>query len=405
MLLDSRILLLCLVIVSAALALSICIVAQQNEHGGLRKWAWALGLESVAWLSFAIDRSFPNTTLIIAANLTLFIAQAVKLAAIYEYRGLPWPRWQCMLPVLITLFACIFLARNGSHRHIVCGSLIYAAQMAMIAFALRHDAESRSGNAWHLLLGSTLAIMSIYVFRAIDSLSGSQIFTPLQTLLTSTPIQLTVFLFVIGLNITESMGFVLMIKQRSDREIRALAMIDPLTGIFNRRAFMEHAEKECAAAQRNRLPLALLMIDVDHFKKINDRYGHPAGDAVLAEIAHILTSRLRKQDTIGRYGGEEFCVLLPGTEELGAIATGESLRHAISATPLTQAGLSIAVTVSIGITVKPASEILFKPDFSKLLAAADTALYQAKHDGRNRIVILNSLRTAYTTPANDPVNV
>lgn len=273
------------------------------------------------------------------------------------------------------------------------GSFIYATQMLLITIALGRDTEARAGRAWNLLFSSTLLILTIYLLRIFDILSSHQLSASLPILIAPHTLQLMIFLCVIGLIITQSMGFVLMLKQRSDREILTLAMTDSLTGIYNRRAFMEHADKECSIAQRNGLPLALLMIDVDNFKKINDRYGHPTGDAVLSEIASILTSRLRKEDTIGRYGGEEFCILLPGTEENGALAIGENLRLAISASPLTKSRPPVFATVSIGITVRPASDMLFAPDFSKLLAAADAALYQAKHDGRNRVVILNSLRT------------
>lgn len=393
MLVDDRILLFCLVTVSAAMALSISIVLQPHEHNGLRKWAIALTLEAVAWMLFAMHGIITLTVSVVLANVLLSSAQAGKLSAIYEYRGLKFPRWQCFLPVLSNLLLFVFLLHRNLHEQVIAGSFIYALQMLLIIIALGRDTESRVGRAWNLLFSSTLLLLTIYLLRAFNILSSHQFFASLPILMAPHTILLLVLLSVIGLCITESMGFVLMIKQRSDREILTLAMTDPLTGIFNRRAFMANADKECSAAQRNGLPLALLMIDVDHFKKINDRYGHPTGDTVLEEIAHILTSRLRKEDTIGRYGGEEFCILLPGTEENGAMAIGENLRQAISSAPLTRGKSPIIATVSIGIIVQPPTGSLFAPDFAKLLAAADAALYQAKHDGRNRVVLINSLRT------------
>ncbi len=200
------------------------------------------------------------------------------------------------------------------------------------------------------------------------------------------------YLGLMALVITASMGFILMLKQRADEENRSLAMIDALTGIFNRRAFVQRARTECAIAQRNNLPLALLMIDVDHFKAINDRYGHPVGDEVLVRMAQMLGSRLRKQDTLARFGGEEFCALLPGTDEAGALSIAETLRAAIASNVLAHLNPPVFVTISIGVTVRPPSNAAFDEDFDCLLSAADAALYQAKHDGRDRAVLLNSLR-------------
>lgn len=396
--LDDRILLFCLVTVSAAMALSISIVLQPQEHNGLRKWASALTLQSVAWLLFAMHGLTAPTVSVVLANFLLSAAQAIKLAAIYEYRGLKFPRWQCFLPVLTNLLIFALLVHRNLHQQLIAGSFIYSIQMLLILVALAQDTASRVGRAWNLLFSSTLFILTIYLLRAFNISSSQQLFASLPVPMTPHSILLIVILSAIGLCITESMGFVLMIKQRSDREILTLAMTDPLTGIFNRRAFMANADKECSIAQRNGLPLALLMIDVDHFKTINDRYGHPTGDAVLAEIARILTSRLRKEDTIGRYGGEEFCILLPGTDENGALAISENLRLAISAMPLTHGKSPVFATVSIGLTVQPPTDTFFTPDFAKLLAAADAALYQAKRDGRNRVVLINSLRTAIAQP-------
>lgn len=394
--LNDRILLFCLLTVSAAMALSISIVLPSDDRSGLKKWAIALGLEAVAWALFATYGKAPLAISVIGGNFILSVALAVKLVAIHEYRGLAFPRWQCAIPVWINLLVFLLFLHRSPHQQAIAGSCVYAVQMILIIIALGRDTESRVGRAWNLLFSSTLLILTIYLLRAFNLLSSQQFGRSLPISIAPHSIQLIIFLCVLGLFITETMGFILMIKQRSDREFLSLAMTDPLTGIFNRRAFMANADKECSIAQRHGLPLALLMIDVDHFKKINDHYGHPTGDAVLAQIARILTSRLRKEDTIGRYGGEEFCILLPATEENGAMAIGENLRQAIAAAPLTRGKSPVYATVSIGITVQPPSSELYSPDFAKLLAAADAALYQAKHDGRNRVVLINSLRTAIT---------
>jgi len=154
-----------------------------------------------------------------------------------------------------------------------------------------------------------------------------------------------------------------------------------LTGAPNRRALIEQAE--LVLAQRSRRPLSLLMIDIDHFKRINDTHGHPLGDEVLRQAVALMVQRLRAGDVPGRYGGEEFCVIAPDTDPAGAQILAESLRGILADTPLrTEAG-EISVTVSIGVACV-ASE--GRRELKGLLAEADAALYQAKQTGRNRVV-------------------
>jgi len=165
-------------------------------------------------------------------------------------------------------------------------------------------------------------------------------------------------------------------------------MLDGLTGTYNRRAFMDRAEQEMSKALRHRLPLALLMLDIDHFKRINDEFGHAAGDTVLVEISRLVTKRLRKQDTLGRYGGEEFCILLPGTDAAGAQLVAESLRKAIAETVLPLEKAATSITVSIGISACQMESASCTLDLKQILADADRALYQGKSAGRNRTVLL-----------------
>ena len=179
-------------------------------------------------------------------------------------------------------------------------------------------------------------------------------------------------------------------KERSDTELRTQAMTDYLTKTLNRRAFTLRAEQEISLAQRVGSPLALLMIDIDHFKLINDEHGHAAGDVVLAMVARKLGAGVRMQDTLGRYGGEEFGVLLPATNQAGALILAEKLRSTVenARSRLGDRAVSVAVTISIGITVYQATSATGPPDLNRLLDDADKALYQAKHAGRNRTVVM-----------------
>lgn len=170
-------------------------------------------------------------------------------------------------------------------------------------------------------------------------------------------------------------------RKMLELELRRLATTDPLTELANRRHFLAQVELEVELSQRYANPVALLMLDIDYFKQVNDRYGHAIGDSVLRHFATVARQVLRKVDLLGRLGGEEFAVLLPGTDPEGAHQLAERLRQTIASSPAsTPAGL-IGITVSIGVT-------LFEPTDTtadRVLARADRALYRAKDLGRNRV--------------------
>jgi len=157
---------------------------------------------------------------------------------------------------------------------------------------------------------------------------------------------------------------------------------DSLTGLWNRRAILEALEKELARARRENRPLGIIVADVDHFKQVNDRYGHVAGDAVLREIAARIRGSLRTYDSAGRYGGEEFVVALPGCDEINAVQSAERLRVAIAAQPIQVEGASISCTMSFGVTCVPGPS---DADLDTAIRSADEALYLAKDRGRNRV--------------------
>jgi diguanylate cyclase (GGDEF)-like protein len=383
MLLDNRTLLFSLVMISALLALSLAVVARGNRRDGLRTWAGALGLESLAWLLISARGMIPDALSILGANLLMAGAQALKLAAVYEYRGLPWPRWRCLLPVLAMFLLVIALAYNDFRDRLLYGSLIYAVQMFLLLEILRTDTESRKGRAWWLLFGTTAAIVPILGLRALAALFDTTTFAAVQDSVAPNTVQMLVFVCVIALDILGSLGFILMEKERSDLELRALAMTDFLTRSLNRRAFTLRAEQEVSLAHRTGAPLALLMLDIDHFKQVNDRHGHAAGDIVLVEVARIIGSCIRKQDTLGRYGGEEFGVLLPATDQAGALVLAEKLRNAVASARFQFGPQPVSVTISAGVTVCQAQCARCPSDLHRLLEDADKALYEAKHAGRN----------------------
>ncbi|HEY5738694.1 MAG TPA: GGDEF domain-containing protein [Gammaproteobacteria bacterium] len=168
---------------------------------------------------------------------------------------------------------------------------------------------------------------------------------------------------------------------RKEQEMRQLASFDSLTGLPSRHAFFESANRHVSLANRNQSIFVVVLIDLDHFKAINDQYGHPAGDAVLRLFADVLNSVARRSDIIGRMGGEEFAMILPSTTTASALEFSERLHAAIGQAVLKYGESVIQYTVSIGIACSTAGRV---NNLENLLTRADLALYQAKRGGRNQ---------------------
>lgn len=171
---------------------------------------------------------------------------------------------------------------------------------------------------------------------------------------------------------------------KAQSQLARIALSDGLTGLFNRAYFDATISQEMARCARRGLPLTLLMVDLDYFKKINDTYGHLAGDRALEAVAQVLTSMSRTSDTVCRFGGEEFAIILPETTNSNAVIVAERIRKKIA-----QLDLGFPLTASIGVGSAKVSKCLLP---EHIIAEADGALYEAKRKGRNRVesVVMNT---------------
>jgi diguanylate cyclase (GGDEF)-like protein len=167
-----------------------------------------------------------------------------------------------------------------------------------------------------------------------------------------------------------------------NRELHHLSVTDGLTGLFNRKHLMDLLEMELARNQRYQAPFSVMIADIDHFKRINDTYGHLAGDAVLRRIADTLRKTVRECDHVGRYGGEEFLIILPNSDAVGAVEMAQRIREQISQVSFYNDGNEISMTVSVGVAQCAEDE----DRTEALISRADAALYQAKDNGRNRVI-------------------
>lgn len=402
MILDNHTLVVSLVLTSSLMAIGLFTVSPRFEREGLLLWGAAMALVSISWACIEVRGVIPDLVSIIAAN-TLFSASvSLELAAVYTYRGLNWPRRQCILPVLATLLAFSIIPTNDLSDHLLASSIILGSQFLMLAIALYDDSISRNGHAWRLLFISTVIMLPIMALRGFVAHFGYLEFAGVRSPFMPNPIQLAAYISVMGTITLGSLGFILMTKERADREIQHLALTDPLTRILNRRAFLDQAAQEVAFSRRHELPLALIMLDVDHFKRINDRYGHLVGDDVLIELTRLMASRLRKQDVFGRYGGEEFCILLPGTDDTGALAAAESLRMAVESAVFAAACGGVSVTISLGAGTFESSGMDPESALIRLFEDADASLYEAKRGGRNRTSVSQAADPSPMTVAEEP---
>lgn len=170
-------------------------------------------------------------------------------------------------------------------------------------------------------------------------------------------------------------------QKNIEKKLETLSRTDPLTELINRRAFNVISENEFSRFRRNGHAYAILMLDIDHFKQINDKYGHATGDVVIKTIAQLCETKLRLHDTVARIGGEEFCILLPDTDKQTAYKMAEKLREIIANTAVATTDGVVSITISIGVSVVQSDDI----DQTAALKRADENLYKAKNAGRNRV--------------------
>jgi diguanylate cyclase (GGDEF)-like protein len=305
--------------------------------------------------------------------LVLALSNALIAAVIWMgFRGVSRAGWGKWIGALIAQSLCwiVLLTRDSSVDSV---PLVIAGTLLVYGFALQvgavldfHKRRVPKG----LLYGLPIAAMSMFVagvdVEAVPALSG-------------TGASGAWLLAIYGLTTTCSFAFLLMHKART----RALATTDPLTGVHNRRMFSELAESELSRARRADTPASVLAFDLDRFKLVNDMHGHLAGDKVLVAFAALVRRCLRAEDLLARHGGEEFIALLPDTTEAEAITLAERIRRKLADTTLRVVGKNVRITVSIGVTAGHGACL---PSLETLLARADTALYCAKAQGRNRVL-------------------
>jgi len=378
MLLDVPTLFTVVTAVALLMALLVCVMAW-GQPAGDALWAWALALVSYAASNviYGAREHLPGPVLALLGNLSSMAALALMLLAVRRFQGVRLSPWLSLAPVL--LMPPLLAALPPSMFRSVLSTSTYLLQMALVLQALMDRRHPLRGRGRYMLFAAFAGMFLILLARTVGaSLGLVDIRSDADRIVWQGAILMAAICAVLSI----ALGFVYMTMERAEQRNFELAMKDVLTGLSNRRAISDVLQVAVARAQRHGQLLSVLMLDIDHFKRVNDSYGHQAGDVVLHSVAQTLRSRLRAQDEIGRFGGEEFLVVLPDTGLDGALVLAEALRAAVEATPTQWGAHRIAVTISIGLR----GGIVAGADTAdSLVAAADAALYRAKQGGRNRV--------------------
>jgi diguanylate cyclase (GGDEF)-like protein len=352
--------------------------------------AYLLGGLSAGMLS--LQQFISSAISIDLASALLFVACGMSWNGARLFDGKDVRPFSMMAGAIIWILACQIPGfADSSMGRIVVSSLIISNYTLFTAFELWSARGERLNSRWPAVIVITLhGVVFPSQVPLTMVLPGDRLAATLTNGWIAT-------LAVESLLYSIAAAFILleMAKERTERVHKEAASIDPLTGVFNRRAVTEAAKQILARDVRPTKPMAIFMFDIDKFKSINDRFGHPVGDKVIRLLAATAKKTLRQTDVFGRLGGEEFAAFLGNTDEKGAIIVAERVRHAFQEAAEHVDGIAIGATVSIGVTFTSD----YKSEVDGLLARADEALYEAKNSGRNRVVMRSEAGEAMKAPS------
>ncbi|MBK6982853.1 MAG: GGDEF domain-containing protein [Betaproteobacteria bacterium] len=379
---DIRSLFVVMVATNLILAVSLWIGTGRRPQNGLGTWTLALLAQAASFVLFALRGVIPDWVSILAANALLGVSISLVAAAILAFRGRKLPLFVHFATGAAAAFAVGALIHDFGARLIAVSFLFAAGQVTLLALAWK-PTPGVSGGTRGMFVASFALGTASFLVRAVGPLYSPEaihdFLEPSATQAFSLMAGYTVILL-------SSVSFLLMQKERADFLAQQLASLDPLTGAFNRRTFIDLAEKQLSRARRIDAPLSLVLLDLDHFKSVNDNHGHLVGDRVLQRFADVVRDQLRKEDVLVRYGGEEFCLLLPDVPGPGAVALAGRIRKAVAGSPFVMNGVEIPLTLSAGV----AARIDEGPEgLDQLIGRADEALYMAKNRGRNRVAAVS----------------
>lgn len=352
----------------------------------MRIWIGGLMLQTLSLFAIGTFGAASSAAILVASNslYALAFAEMGRALDLFNFNGRRRNRWPLLLVVTITLLAFAFAAIWPSPRWRVATIALPLATLQFgVARSILRARAARPADYMTAALFCACGALAVMRF-GVELLGPGFVAEPVRGAM-----HVIVLVFSGILPIVGTIGFMLMCGDRLNDDLARLAMVDPLTGVYNRRTLAGMAAAAIARARRESLPLALLAVDVDHFKHINDRFGHDSGDEALRLLVAGMQASLDEHAILSRIGGEEFAVLLPDRDEEQARATAERLRQHLEQTRFAVDGQALPLHVSIGVAEIGST----LPDLAALLREADRALYAAKRTGRNRVVAASTLAT------------
>jgi diguanylate cyclase (GGDEF)-like protein len=310
----------------------------------------------------------PGFFTIILSNTLLLAGTGLFYIALSQFTEFTYSRAYVIGVIATVLFSLVYFTywEDDIGKRIIAHSLGAVAIASILIYQLWRIQKTPLRFSAILMLVSFLVHGMFLIVRTI-----SIILYPPQDSLSLSPVQSATYLLSFATSFFWSMGFILMVSQRLRNDLMEVATIDVLTRIPNRRATLAFLEKELSRAQRNQSEFTIFLIDIDNFKQVNDRWGHSVGDDVLTKTASIFQSMIRKQDLVGRWGGEEFLIIVPGSCDAEVLA--ERVRSEIANTRFSHGAAFFSITISIGVACATYSD-----QIDQILKKADQALYRAK---------------------------
>lgn len=357
-------------------------MVQHKQDSEIYPFLFARLFDTMGWFFIGLQVLFFDIKLILVGNTFLIVAQTVQIASFLKIKNHygRLVKKGYFIAAIVSAFLLYFFTlqyhANGGMRVTIMSAAV-ALMWCYPEYVMLKDKESSVlQRVIAFIYGGELVLLFLRAYIGVK-------FNQSMSLMSYNLSNVLFFIVLYLVMLMGNMGFILMAKEKTDLELIKAARYDELTEIFNRREFLKRGREMVSLYERKREPLSFLMIDLDHFKRINDIYGHGMGDMVLKEFADILRRNLQENDLSGRFGGEEFTVLLPGAEEKAAWRIAEQVRVlAGEAAVSTDMGEAIKYTISIGIAAAV-------PDgttsLETLYKSADDALYRAKMNGRNRV--------------------
>lgn len=320
----------------------------------------------------------PEFLSVILSNLLLIAGPGIFYIALSQFTGLPYSKLLVIgiLTVGLAFMAYFTYEEVSIARRAITFSLGSLAMVCLLIYQLWWIQKTALRFSANLMLVSFLVQAIFLILRTLNVIQN-----PPQDAFNLTPALSATYLLSFAISFFWTTGFVLMVSHRLRNDLLEIATMDVLTHVSNRRATQVFLEKEISRAQRQNGEFSVLLIDIDDFKQVNDRWGHAVGDEVLAKTASLFQSMIRKQDLVGRWGGEEFLVIVPGPCDVEALA--ERIRSEIAVAEYSHGNGSFHITVSIGIACANQTSI-----GDEVLKQADDALYTAKAT-KNAIRIAN----------------